>query len=174
MAARRIVQLGDPVLRMVSRPVRPEEASSALRDLEDTLAAFRQTHGFGRAISAIQIGMDVRVVYMEIEAMRYGLINPVIVWSSPEKFIVWDDCFSFPDLMVHVKRHRAIRVRYMTRSGEEREFDAEGDISELVQHELDHLDGILAVDRAIDRDSLCTREEWFRRYGPGAQYDNPA
>jgi len=164
MAVRHILQLGDPLLRAVSQPIAPEDAAGVIHDLEETLAEFRRTHGFGRGISAIQIGRPVRVIFLQSGGLRYELINPEITWFGSDTFTLWDDCFSFPDLMVRVERRRAVRLRYQTLSDEARDLEVSGALSELVQHEVDHLDGILAVDRALDRDSFCTREEWLRRY----------
>jgi len=166
MAARRILQLGDPLLRSVSLPIAAHAAGEVLRDLEDTLDEFRVTHGFGRAISAIQIGSAVRVIFMHVDGVRYELINPELTWRSPELFELWDDCFSFPDLMVRLQRHTSVRLTHENRDGSTREIEAAGALAELIQHEMDHLDGVLAVDRALDRDSLCTREEWLRQNRP--------
>lgn len=165
MAARRILELGDPMLREVSTPVaRPEDALPVLADLRDTLHAFQRANGFGRGISAVQIGELLRVIYIEFEGKRYELVNPVFDRLSPETFELWDDCFSFPDLMVRVKRSVSVDLRYQDMSGQARSISASGSFSELLQHEMDHLDGILAVDRAIDRSALATRAEWARRY----------
>lgn len=164
MAARRILQLGDPVLRAVSRPCDDAAAAVAvLADLRDTLHEFRRTHGFGRGISAVQIGEPVRAIYIEFEGRPYNLINPVWEWQSEETFELWDDCFSFPDLMVRLRRSVSVRLRSTEADGTGRSIEASGAFSELLQHEMDHLEGVLAVDRAIGRDGLCTREEWERR-----------
>lgn len=163
MAARRILQLGDPLLRSVSRPIDPRDAGDVLRDLEDTLGDFRRAHGFGRAISAIQIGAAVRIIFIHVDGVRYELINPELTWRSTELFELWDDCFSFPDLMVRLQRHRSVRLAHENRDGSPGEIEAAGALAELIQHEMDHLDGVLAVDRALDRNSLCTREEWLRQ-----------
>lgn len=166
MAARRILQLGDPLLRSLSLPVAPAKAGPVLRDLEHTLAEFRRTHGFGRAISAIQIGAAFRVIFMQVDGARYELINPEFTWRSPEMFELWDDCFSFPNLMVRLQRHCGIRLTYEKHACSREEIEATGALAELIQHEMDHLDGVLAVDRALGRDSLCTREEWLRQNSP--------
>ncbi len=164
MPARRILQLGDPMLREVSCPVAaPGDALLVLRDLRATLHEFQRGHGFGRGISAIQIGEPVRVIYIEFEGTSYCLLNPVFERQSPEKFCLWDDCFSFPDLLAWVERSVSVAVRYMNERGEMCRIEASGSLSELLQHEMDHLDGILAVDRAIGKNGLCTREEWKRR-----------
>jgi peptide deformylase len=168
MAARRIIQLGDPLLRAGSMPVpTASEAESIFEDLRDTLDEFRRTHGFGRGISAVQIGEPKRLIYLELGGRVYKLRNPAYESMSEEKFRLWDDCFSFPNLMVWLERSRMVRIRYEDERGEMVRLDAEGAFSELLQHEIDHLDGVLAVDRAIDRNSLCTREEWERRFRAG-------
>lgn len=165
MPARRILQLGDPLLRAVSGPVeRPEEAWFIIRDLRATLHEFQRTHGFGRGISAVQIGETHRVIYLEFEGIPYAMVNPEFEWQSEERFRLWDDCFSFPNLMVYVERALAARVRYQDLSGAMRTIEGSGPLAELLQHEMDHLDGILAVDRAIGRESFCTREEYERRH----------
>jgi peptide deformylase len=169
MSACRILQLGDPLLRAVSVPVAtPSEAEGPFLDLRDTLHEFQRTHGFGRGISAVQIGEPKRLIYIELEGRAYCLRNPEYEWRSEEKFQLWDDCFSFPDLMVRLERSVAVRVRYLDDRGAVGRIEAQGAFSELLQHEIDHLDGILAVDRALDRESLCTREEYLRRFGGGA------
>jgi peptide deformylase len=165
MPARRIRQLGDPILRTISALI-PDPASAApvLADLRDTLHDFQRTHGFGRGISAVQIGVAGRIIYIEFAGRAYSLINPEIRHLSADRFTLWDDCFSFPDLLVRLERARQIRLRYTDEDGQERDLEAEGPLSELIQHETDHLDGILAIDRALDRESFCTRDEWRRRY----------
>ncbi|MFB3829176.1 MAG: peptide deformylase [Bryobacteraceae bacterium] len=165
MPARRILQLGDPMLRVVSSPVSDlHEAKLIFRDLRDTLHEFRRTHGFGRGISAIQIGEAKRLIYIEFEGAAYELINPEAAELGPARMRLWDDCFSFPNLMVYLERAESVRVRYTDSAGEPRSIDARGAFAELLQHEVDHLHGVLAVDRALDRDSLCTREEYGRRF----------
>ncbi|HBY63134.1 MAG TPA: formylmethionine deformylase [Solibacterales bacterium] len=164
MPAQRIRQLGDPVLRSVCAPAPPgPEAQAVLDDLRDTLYEFRRTHGFGRGIAAPQIGVESRLIYIETEGLQLPLINPEFEWQSEESFTLWDDCFSFPDLLVRLERARAVRIRYLDPNGTERRLEAEGALSELLQHEIDHLNGVLALDRALDQNSLCTRNEYERR-----------
>ncbi|MDQ6678203.1 MAG: peptide deformylase [Acidobacteriota bacterium] len=172
MAIQRIRQLGDPVLREVSREVSRgvsqalsgEVASTreTMVDLRDTLHEFQRTNGFGRGISAVQIGVAERLIYIEFEGRCYCIGDPVFEFVSEEKFRLWDDCFSFPDLLVWLERAVRVRVRYVDENGASRMLEAEGPLSELLQHEMDHLNGVLAVDRAIDRQSLMTRAEWER------------
>lgn len=163
MAIRRILQLGDPLLREVSRPIDPADAGGVIKDLADTLDEFRRTHGFGRGISAIQIGKAVRVIFLRFEGVNYELINPEYTFRSEERFELFDDCFSFPHLMVRLQRHREVGLRHQDRVGGWRELTARNALSELIQHEMDHLDGVLAVDHAKTSRDLMTREEFLRQ-----------
>lgn len=164
MAARRILELGDDTLRRVSVPADdPGRIRRVLRDLEDTLAGFRSRHGFGRGISAIQIGEPLRLIFLEVEGRRYELVNPVLVDKSAEMFEMWDDCFSFPDLMVRLRRHVRVVIEHDDLQGVRHRLEADYALSELIQHEMDHLDGVLAVDHARTSRDLMTRSEWLRR-----------
>ncbi len=175
MPARRILQLGDPALRLVSSPVDIDptgalaDARLVLRDLRATLHEFQRTHGFGRGISAIQIGEPLRMIYLEFEGAPHSLLNPIYERQSPGKFTLWDDCFSFPNLMVKMERSASVAVRYADADGNRHLLEASDALSELLQHEMDHLDGILAVDRALDRDSFCTRDEYLVRFAGSRQ-----
>jgi len=160
MAIRRIRQLGDPVLRERSCDV--AYAEGTLSDLRDTLHEFQRARGFGRGISAVQIGVLERVIYIEFEGVAYSLVNPVVEWATERRFRLWDDCFSFPDLLVWLERAHGMRVRYQDENGATQVLEANGALSELLQHEMDHLDGVLTVDRALE---LMTREEYLRVHG---------
>ena len=167
MQGRRILQLGDPVLWQKSSTiadVRSAEVRDIVRDLSDTLSAFREATGYGRGIAAPQIGALKRVIFIRMQPSGFcsPLINPEVVWLSETRMELWDDCFSFPDLMVRVSRATQIRVDYLDDRGLEQTLEAEGDLSELLQHEIDHLDGILAVQRAISPQAFATRAEWER------------
>jgi peptide deformylase len=172
MTIHRIRQLGDPVLRTKCEPI-ANPASPAVRiivdDLRETLRDWQSRFGSGRAIAAPQIGAPVRIVYVEMDR-PWPLINPEIVDIGTEDFSVWDDCFSFPSLLVRVQRAYRIRVRYQDIKGESHEVDLEGARAELLQHEIDHLDGVLAVDRAHGADPFCLREEWNRWYTSNDRY----
>src|SRR5437660_1379928 len=90
MPARRILQLGNPLLRAVSLPVPTStEAEATFEDLRDTLHEFRRAHGFGRGISAVQIGEPKRLIYIELDGRAYRLRNPVYESQSEEKFRLW-------------------------------------------------------------------------------------
>ncbi len=176
MAVRPIIQLGNPVLREKSTPV--TDATSAevvtlIRDLKDTLAHWRSNTGYGRGIAAPQLGVLRRVIFLQLPgAEPWLLINPEIIWHSDEKIIVWDACLSFLSIFMQVERSREITVHYQNVRGETLEFEAGDDrsLSELLQHEIDHLDGILAIDRVIDLKTVCTREEFEKRYRAASPY----
>jgi peptide deformylase len=162
-----ILRLGDPRLRQVSSPVEdlldPAFISSQRR-LHATLAAFRHANGFGRAISAPQIGVPQRFIAMNLGDGPLLLVNPNIVRTSSDGFTMWDDCMSFPELLVRVRRYKSISVHFLDENGRPQDWERlDQATSELLQHEIDHLDGILAVDRALDRDSLILREEFKER-----------
>src|SRR5713226_10545212 len=170
MPIRPILQLGDPRLREVAKrvenPCSPEVAALIV-DLADTLAHWRASTGYGRGIAAPQLGVPLRVCFLQLPGEKpRPLINPEIVERSAEKIVVWDACLSFLLIFMQVERHREITVRYQDLSGAEREIHAgeERNLSELLQHEIDHLDGILAVDRITDIRTMCTREEFEKRY----------
>lgn len=168
MPAQRILELGDPTLWSVSERVadaRTSDVQIAIRDLADTLASFRGANGFGRGIAAPQIGVLRRVIFVRMQPAGFhgALINPEILQQSPDRLELWDDCFSLPNLMVRVSRAARVEVAYEDELGRRQMLRAEGDLSELLQHEIDHLDGILATQRAISPQALCTRAEWLRR-----------
>ncbi|NPV07944.1 MAG: peptide deformylase [Anaerolineae bacterium] len=170
MAEREILLLGNPLLYRVSSAVEPEdlaEMAAVVADLRDTLLAFRGRYGAGRAIAAPQIGVRKRLVYVHLEGTTSAhlaegpmvLLNPQFTWRSDEMMTVWDDCMCFPDLLVRVLRHRACRLEYRDLEWRPRVWDLEGDLSELLQHECDHLDGVLAVSRAVDGRSFALRSQ---------------
>jgi peptide deformylase len=127
-------------------------------EMADTLIEFRKRYGFGRAIAAPQIGVKKRLVYMN-SPRQIVLINPVLTFPEEEMVEVWDDCMSFPDLMVKVRRHPHCHIDYRDLEWEEKSENIEGDLSELLQHECDHLDGILAVQRAVNDKSFALRSQ---------------
>jgi len=161
VAVREILLLGNPILSSRSDPVVLAETGTlrqVVTDLQDTLMHFRARYGAGRAIAAPQIGILKRLVYMHIDSPTV-LINPRLEDLSTEMFELWDDCMSFPDLLVRVRRHRTCRIVYRDLDWNEQTLRLEDTLSELLQHECDHLDGVLAIERAIDRRSLAYRSQ---------------
>ncbi len=166
MAVKRILLLGNPALYESSQPVRRDELKAmrgVVADLHDTFLAFREEHGVGRAIASPQIGVSKRLVHMYVDGQTTDFINPALENRSEEMMEVWDDRMSFPQLLVKVARHKSCRIRYRNLEWQEQEMHLEDDLSELLQHECDHLDGILAVSRAVDAQSFALKSE--RRLG---------
>lgn len=176
MSVRPILQLGDPILREAASAVADtgsREIQDLIRDLADTLAHWRSETGYGRGIAAPQIGVLQRVIFLKLPGVEpWPLINPEIIDRSEEKIVVWDACLSFLAIFMQVERHREITVRYQNPRGETLMFSAgdERNLSELLQHEIDHLDGILAIDRVVDVKTICTREEFEKRYRDSSPY----
>lgn len=175
MTIHRIRLLGDPILRARCQTI-AKPRSTAVRviadDLRETLRDWQSRFGNGRAIAAPQIGAPVRVVHVEMD-QPWTLVNPEIIDIGIEDFSVWDDCFSFPNLLVRVQRAHHVRIRYEDLKGETHEMGLDHDRAELLQHEIDHLDGVLAVDRAHGADPFCLREEWNRLYTASDRYGEP-
>ncbi len=176
MPVRPILQLGDPLLRQKSFSVEDPTAQDVhdlVRDLADTLAHWRATTGYGRGIAAPQLGVLQRVIFLKLSGVEpWPLINPEIIERGQETVVVWDACLSFLSIFMQVERHRHITVRYQNLYGETLEFEAGDDrnLSELLQHEIDHLDGVLAIDRVTDIKTVCTREEFEKRYRDASPY----
>jgi peptide deformylase len=176
MPVKTIFQLGDPLLRQTAVAIRnpaAPEVHDLVQDLADTLAHWRSATGYGRGIAAPQLGVLQRVIFLQLPgAEPWPLINPQIIARSQEKIIVWDACLSFLSIFMQVERYREVTVRYQNLKGEPLEFEAGDDrnLSELLQHEIDHLDGILAIDRVIDMKTVCTREEFEKRYRDSSPY----
>jgi len=159
VAVREILLLGNPKLYEVSEPVGEKDLKDlppVVADLHDTLLDFRSKYGAGRAIAACQIGFTKRMIYMFIHE-PVVFINPSLEDLSPQMIEVWDDCMCFPDLLVKVRRHRRCTIRFKDLEWNDRTMALTDDLSELLQHEYDHLDGILAVSRAIDGHSFALR-----------------
>src|SRR5439155_1708192 len=148
MAVRRIRQLGDPVLRARCERVHdPMSAATRLIAdvLRDTLRAAKRKYRMGRALAASQSGAPVRIVFVEVDKYRSTMTNPDITDVGPDDFLVWDDCYSFPNMLVRVTRASTATLTYTDLKGKQHTMQLDGPMSELLQHEIDHLDGILAV-----------------------------
>jgi peptide deformylase len=171
MPVRTILQLGDPALRETSSAIensRSPEVKDLITDLGDTLTDFRDRHGFGRGIAAPQIGVAQRVIFIRMPDGSFDgpLINPEIVDRSAAMVELWDSCFSLPGVLVRVRRAARIRVEYIDADNNLQSVTADGDFAELLQHEIDHLDGILIPQRAVSTDAFIMRPEWERQGRP--------
>jgi peptide deformylase len=173
VSVRQVVEIGDPVLRQRARDLSCEEISSPeIQELiDDLIETKRATNGAG--IAANQVGEPVRVAIVEVEEgnPRYPykppvpltvIINPTLEPVGDELIEINEGCLSVPDLRGSLQRHLAIRVRYLDREGTEHEEERRGLTAGTFQHEVDHLDGVLFVDRADPR-SFATWEQ-FDRY----------
>lgn len=152
----RILLLGDERLYQPSSEVNLEEIEAlmpSIHELHDLVLEYRSVYGKGRAIAAPQIGLMKRIICYNTTA-PVTIINPILDNYSDEMMEVWDDCMSFPGLLVRVQRHRRCRMTFRDLHWNEITWDLEDDLSELFQHEYDHLDGILATERAIDSRSF--------------------
>lgn len=158
-----VLLLGDPRLRVRSSEVERYDRE-AFDALAVTLDEFRRTHGFGRAISATQIGIARRFIAVNLGKGTFFVVNPVVTWRSEETFTMWDDCMSFPDLLVRVERVKSLSLEYVDEFGKARTWaELDQAAAELLQHEIDHLDGVLAVDRAVDREALVLKSVYEAR-----------
>lgn len=154
-----LLQLGNPLLYQVCEPVQQHELPSVtewVNDLDNVMKEIRAKYNFGRAIAAPQLGIMKRLFYMNIDRPII-FINPVLTNLSEEKFEVWDDCMCFPNLLVKVKRHKSLTINYLDGNWNPQSLSFKDDLSELIQHEFDHLDGILCTMRAINNQSFKWR-----------------
>lgn len=173
MAIRPVLTIGNPLLRRVTRDLTPAEIRSpALRKLLDDMVDTMH-HEEGIGIAAPQVGESVQAAVIEIasESARYpgqepfGLkvfLNPRITVLDTEEQGFWEGCLSVPNLRGFVERPRRIRVDYLDTDARERSIEAEGFLATVLQHELDHLQGVLYIDRIRDMTRLATIEDYLR------------
>jgi peptide deformylase len=147
-----LLLLGDPRLYETCEPVLKTEqhlVEGWVVDLDNVMNEIRAKYNFGRAIAAPQLGIMKRLIYMNIDK-PVVFINPELTDLSNEMFELWDDCMSFPNLLVKVKRHRSLTIKYLDENWVSQEWKMEDALSELLQHEFDHLNGVLCTMRAVD------------------------
>ena len=170
MSVHEIVTIGDPVLRRPAREVTREELRTPETQalIDDLIETKRAADGAG--LAAVQIGEPLRIAVAEVEAPnpRYPykppipltvMVNPVLEPMGDETFEVNEGCLSVPDLRGNLNRYVSVRVGYLDRNGNERDEVFMGLTAGTFQHEVDHLDGTLFVDRADPR-SLATWEQF--------------
>ena len=156
---REILLLGDPRLYEISEEVKKEELEllkPVFTDMFDCIKAIRRNYGFGRAIAAPQIGVKKRLICI-LTDRPYVIINPSLEFIGEEMMELMDDCMSFPNLLVRVRRYRHLILHYRDESWQEQTMSMDDDMAELIQHEYDHLNGILATMRAIDNKSFVMK-----------------
>lgn len=172
MTLRKIAQIGHPILRERARDVGPEElASSAMQSfIDDLVETMHDANGAG--LAAPQIHEPIRICALEVrDNPRYPykpnipltiLVNPVLTPIGDETFENYEGCLSVPDLRGVVRRHAELRVQALDRDGKTLDFVTRGITAGTYQHECDHLDGVLFVDRVQDPKTLCTWKEFAR------------
>ena len=157
---REILLLGNPALYEISEEVKEEELEllrPVFEDMFDCIRGIRRDYGFGRAIAAPQIGIKKRLICMLTDQPRV-IINTTLEPVGDELMELWDDCMSFPKLLVRVRRCRRCILRYRDENWQPQELLMEDGMSELIQHEYDHLNGILATMRAVDSKSFAMKK----------------
>ena len=157
---REILLLGDPRLYEIAEEVKKEELESlkpVFTDMFDCIKAIRRDYGFGRAIAAPQIGVRKRLICI-LTDRPYVIINPALEFLGDDTMELMDDCMSFPNLLVRVRRYRHCILRYRDENWLEQRMRMDDEMAELIQHEYDHLDGILATMRAIDNKSFVMKK----------------
>ena len=163
MKSHKILLLGDPRLHQISTPIEPDEVIGLipdLQDMHDILFEYKDKfahYGAFRGIAAPQIGVMKRLIYMNIDNKPTIFVNPELTNLSKKMFEVWDDCMCFPNLLVRVKRHKSCTIKYVDLEFKPKTMKLDGSLSELLQHEFDHLNGILSTQRAIDNQSFRWR-----------------
>ena len=169
MTIRPLVILPDPVLRLGSEPVGPitGEIRTLVADMFETMY---DAPGVG--LAAIQIGVTKRVVTIDTskeEGVRDArvFINPEIVWSSEERRVYDEGCLSIPDYYAEVERPDRVRVRFRDIDGNEQEIEADGLLSTCIQHEIDHLNGVLFIDHL----SKLKRDRVIKKFTKAAKRD---
>ena len=158
MSIRLIVKDPDPVLREVAKEVTKFNANlqKLLKDMAETMY---DADGVG--LAAPQIGISKRVIVVDVgdDNGLIEMVNPVIVDSSSELDVAWEGCLSFMQYRVRVERPRSIAVEYLTLGGRPARLDASGFFARVLQHEIDHLNGILTLDRAVGPEDVARVDE---------------
>lgn len=148
MSIKPLIILPDPVLRQLSRPV--ERVDAPLRRLaDDMLETMYDAPGIG--LAAIQIGEPLRMLVIDLAKegetpAPHVFINPEILESADARSVYEEGCLSIPDYYAEVERPAAVRVKYLDREGKQQEIMAEGLMATCLQHEIDHLNGVLFID----------------------------
>ncbi|MFC3751110.1 peptide deformylase [Aquamicrobium ahrensii] len=171
MTIKPLIILPDPLLRQVSRPV--ERVDESLRKLaDDMLETMYDAPGIG--LAAIQVGLPLRLLVIDLakeddEPAPHVFVNPEILHSSDERSVYEEGCLSIPEYYAEVERPASVRVKYVDRDGEAREMAAEGLMATCLQHEIDHLNGVLFIDHI----SKLKRDIVMRKFRKLAR-DKPA
>lgn len=172
MTVRNILILPDKRLRLLSKPVAKIDATTK-QLVEDMFDTMYDAPGIG--LAAIQIGEPRRIVTMDLAKKDEPkepqvFINPELVSKSSDKNTHEEGCLSIPEYYEEVKRPAAVRVRYLDLDGKQHEIDAEGLLATCIQHEIDHLDGVLFIDHI----SKLKRDRVIKKFTKAAKLGKPA
>ncbi|HYU35996.1 MAG TPA: peptide deformylase [Thermoanaerobaculia bacterium] len=168
MPVRPIVRLGHPALRAVAGALSPADLAGAETQqlIDDMIETMHEAHGVGLAAS--QVAVEAQVFVYESSGHEIPLrvvVNPMITPHERELVYDWEGCLSIPDLRGMVPRHPAVRVQGLDRHGQPLDYLCRGFEARIVQHEFDHLNGVVFLDRMRDFKTLGYSEEWGRHMG---------
>jgi len=167
MTIKPLIILPDPILRQVSRPI--ETVDGEVKKLaDDMLETMYDAPGIG--LAAIQIGVARRMLVLDVskdgeDKKPLVFINPEIVTASDARSVYEEGCLSIPDYYAEVERPASITVRHLDREGKEQMMEAEGLLATCLQHEIDHLNGVLFIDHI----SKLKREMVIRKFTKAAK-----
>ncbi|WP_395339365.1 peptide deformylase [Ningiella sp. W23] len=164
----RIKQLGHPILREQSQAISEQDISS--KRVQDTLSFMKETlDGIkaisdenGNALSAPQVGQAIRMVLLRLDGDFVPMINPELIETSETLFEFEEECFSFYNLRGLTQRHAQVKVKYLDEEGTEHKISLSGEEAGLIQHEIDHLNGVFFTDRVEDKQSLRSIDYIFK------------
>ena len=163
MRVLRRTQFGNPILRARATPVPLAFLkTAAFRTLvKQMFHTMHRAHGVG--LAAPQVGKSIRLAVIRGGGVRRVIVNPKILSKSPQKALDWEGCLSFPDGRGKVPRARTVKVRFTDVHGRVRTETHRGYAARIFQHEIDHLDGKVYVDRMTDMRTLMTHKEFVKR-----------
>lgn len=171
MSTYEIITIPDPVLKTEAQPV-----NSVTADIQKQLDAMLQTmyDAPGIGLAANQVGLLNRVIVMDLadrdegeEAEPWFMVNPKIIWESEEMSVMQEGCLSIPKQYADVERPAEVRVKYLDYNGKEAEMEASGLLSHCVQHEIDHLNGVLFIDylSSLKRNMILKKVDKLKKQG---------
>jgi len=174
MSLRHIITLPDPKLRLISKPV--ERVDAALTKLiDDMIETMHDAPGIG--LAAIQIAEPIRLLVVDVAKKEEPpapqvFINPEILWRADERSTYEEGCLSIPEYYAEVERPASVRVSALDRDGKSREVLAEGLLATVLQHEIDHLEGVLFIDHIskLKRDRVIKKFQKAARHAAGGSH----
>ena len=184
MAILKVARMGHPVLRQKAREIERREIGGPEleRLIEDMIETMHEYTGIGLAAPQVHHSVKLAIIELAEDNPRYPdqvaqplsvFINPKITVLDPAEQGFWEGCLSVPEMRGYVERPRKIRVDYLDRSGKPSSFEAEDFLATVFQHELDHLDGVLYIDRIKDTTKLAFLEEYRRYWLPDEDEELP-